>query len=713
MATTEISIGADISALRQELGKLDGISDKEARAMVNKLNKQMKRAEKASKKAAQASSRAWSKTGQGLKSMLSDVVPGFSALEGKIGTLTSSFGMAGPAVAVVTAGIAAYGAAAAAAAFGAFKLASAASAYVDEIGMMAKGTGLTMEEVAALSAASTALGTDFEKLRPGLGALVTKMGEFSRGSESAKEQFAGIADPMDHTTGKLKSTGQVLREVVLGFESIDDETEKATKRIALFGGEAAIVMASLEGGSAVMEEYADKADGMFSEQALASSAAMDKALSDISFATDRLVLVLGSELGPSVADVIMWMAEGVDTTIKYKNTIAELGAIVLAQLPGIDLLGQAFFGMESSGKNAADAWAAWNDESRDTTRTAEEVADKLRAQQEAAEKARAAAEKLRKEQQEEAAAAKARAAAEKAATAATKAQTAADREAAAVIKEKLAAGKEWASSIMQDYGTVYDMTAKAVESGKSAEVKALNEAQEKYEELSRIIQRRPEMAEQVSAAIVAVEGETSAKVTEIHTASAQEQSDMLTSTRDDLLSSTASTFGQLADMLASHGEQNKDAAMMAFRVSQAAALSEVAIHTSVAAMRAYRDLPPPANVIASGAYVALGAVQAGMIAAQSPPTFHSGGMIGASPDERLVTARAGEGVLTPQGVNAIGGPAGLAAANRGSAAPMQITVVQQYKHRAFGAFVQEDLKLSNSPLRQAIVGNVRVGHRRD
>ena len=118
-------------------------------------------------------------------------------------------------------------------------------------------------------------------------------------------------------------------------------------------------------------------------------------------------------------------------------------------------------------------------------------------------------------------------------------------------------------------------------------------------------------------------------------------------------------------------------------------------------------------MIASGAYVALGPVNAGLVAAQPPPTFDSGGMIGGAPDERLVTARAGEGVLTPQGLNAIGGPAGLAAANRGSAAPMQITVVQQYKHRAFGAFVQEDLKLRNSPLRQAIVGNVRVGHRRD
>ena len=182
----------------------------------------------------------------------------------------------------------------------------------------------------------------------------------------------------------------------------------------------------------------------------------------------------------------------------------------------------------------------------------------------------------------------------------------------------------------------------------------------------------------------------------------------------DLIGSLQSTASELSTRLAEEGsEEAKKAAIIAFNVAKAAGIGEIAIHTAVAAMRAYADLPPPANVIASASYVALGAVNAGLVAAQPPPSFHSGGMIGGAPDERLVTARAGEGVLTPQGVNAIGGPAGLAAANRGSAAPMQITVVQQYKHRAFGAFVQEDLKLSNSPLRQAIVGNVRVGHRRD
>ena len=76
----------------------------------------------------------------------------------------------------------------------------------------------------------------------------------------------------------------------------------------------------------------------------------------------------------------------------------------------------------------------------------------------------------------------------------------------------------------------------------------------------------------------------------------------------------------------------------------------------------------------------MGATQAGIVAAQEPPSFHLGGIVGSRPDERQITARAGEGVLTRQGVNAIGGESGLAAANRGQGG--QALIVQHvYKHK--------------------------------
>ena len=81
-----------------------------------------------------------------------------------------------------------------------------------------------------------------------------------------------------------------------------------------------------------------------------------------------------------------------------------------------------------------------------------------------------------------------------------------------------------------------------------------------------------------------------------------------------------------------------------------------------------------------------------------------------APDEVQINALKGEGVLTPTGVESIGGEEGLAAANRGESMGGQIVVVHQYQHRTFNAFIQDNLKIHNSPLRNALAAQ-RVGHR--
>ena len=87
----------------------------------------------------------------------------------------------------------------------------------------------------------------------------------------------------------------------------------------------------------------------------------------------------------------------------------------------------------------------------------------------------------------------------------------------------------------------------------------------------------------------------------------------------------------------------------------------------------------------------MGATQAGIVAAQEPPSFHLGGIVGSRPDERQITARAGEGVLTRQGVQAIGGEAGLAAANRGQGGgPMVVQMV--YRHKVLDAVLSDSVR---------------------
>ena len=112
-------------------------------------------------------------------------------------------------------------------------------------------------------------------------------------------------------------------------------------------------------------------------------------------------------------------------------------------------------------------------------------------------------------------------------------------------------------------------------------------------------------------------------------------------------------------------KETKAAAREMFYAQQNAAVASAIINGAIAVTRQYADLPLPAAIISSASIAALTAVEVATILSQKP-TFHRGGVIGADPSERNITARAGEGVLPRQGVAAIGGPAGLAEANRGA-----------------------------------------------
>jgi len=153
-----------------------------------------------------------------------------------------------------------------------------------------------------------------------------------------------------------------------------------------------------------------------------------------------------------------------------------------------------------------------------------------------------------------------------------------------------------------------------------------------------------------------------------------------------------------------------------FVLQKAAAIAQITIDAAVAAIKAYATLGPIGGPVAAAAIAGIAGLQAGIVASQDAPTYHVGGMIGSAgtaPDEVGITARRGEGVLTRQGVSAIGGPEALDAANNGAGSSGALTVVHQYKHRPFNAMIIDNLGMAGSPLRRAIRSSRgrRVGHR--
>ena len=142
-----------------------------------------------------------------------------------------------------------------------------------------------------------------------------------------------------------------------------------------------------------------------------------------------------------------------------------------------------------------------------------------------------------------------------------------------------------------------------------------------------------------------------------------------------IISQTTDGANAVSSLIKNVSGENKKAAMVAFRINQAAAISNIIMSTAEKIMQ----VAP--NPFAIAGVSALGAVQAGVVATQSPPEFHMGGVIDKGEDTRKITVLTGEAVLDRRTVQNLGGDAGIAALQRGEAptAP-EVIVMNPFKH---------------------------------
>ena len=133
-----------------------------------------------------------------------------------------------------------------------------------------------------------------------------------------------------------------------------------------------------------------------------------------------------------------------------------------------------------------------------------------------------------------------------------------------------------------------------------------------------------------------------------------------------------------ASLITTVSKKNKEAALIAYRVSQAAAVTEIIINTA-------KEISKVAsNPFAVAGVSALGALQLATVVATPPPEFHMGGMIKGD-DTKQITALEGEAVLDRRTVSRLGGEQGVNALQRGQNENNSVIVIQPFKH--FDRFV--------------------------
>ena len=152
----------------------------------------------------------------------------------------------------------------------------------------------------------------------------------------------------------------------------------------------------------------------------------------------------------------------------------------------------------------------------------------------------------------------------------------------------------------------------------------------------------------------------------------------------------------------------QETAVKMFKLEQVAAIGKAGMDAAMAItdIWAKHAANPVLAVGLTAAAATATGVQIAAIKSQSPPTFDIGGVVGSrARDSQPAMLRAGEGVLTAQGVGAIGGAAGVHAANRGAAGGSGVVALPVYNH--FGRFFSDELARPGAARRAMIAAGAR------
>ena len=613
---------------------------------------------------------------------------------------------------------AAFGAAAVGAAKAAFDLANASSQMVDEFALLTASTGLSTGTLLAMGQAAARSGGDLSTATTALKGFVGLAQDAATGSVEAADKFARLGVAVQNSDGTLRDMDRVLPEVLDAIKALPSETERAAAAVDVFGSRGASLAAALGDGSVALDAARAETAGFAAalEDAKESSAAMDASMAALNLQLDTAKVKLGSELTPAVTDAITVFGFLVEKSDDLEASLGSLkgafGSLKESAIVAAGPLGSLVALIESAAATlgiAADA--------------IEETEEAQKAANEAVQDAAEVGDQAVRIEEK-------RTTSTKKATEAKKEQAAAEREAEAVVRDQAAA-------------------LEAIE-------KAAHKAQlAQLDGIDQVIAKRDDELAKIDEMLAMTDGsaEAFAAAETLRAAANQEANDaILTSTletseliladiesnkeaqlaadaatiasakamRDDRLDAFSAVLAASQKVVSAVGDlQNqelqaqidntkkgsaarKELLLKQFEQEKGLALVHAAINTAMGVTAALGAAAPPVNFVLAGLTAAAGAITIGTISSKQAPTFHTGGTRFA-PDEVSATVLRNESVLTRTGTASAGGPEAVRRMNRGEAqAPVMVQM--RYKHRVFNTFVEDNLRLSGSPLSKAIGG---------
>jgi len=661
--TISISYEARTASLENSLKRIPGVTQEQAKKMAKNLDRELQKAEKHAQRASR--------------------------------NIGAEFKKAGKAVGMIAGGAAVAGAAVIA--FGQH-IADLANELTDA----STKTGIAIETLGGLRLAAAGSGVAFMKLESGLIKLTGSISDAAAGSGPAAEAFDQLGISATDAEGNLRSSDEVFNEIADTLSQVENQTLKNSLAMDIFGAKAGAALmqsGALDNMSAFNE--LSKEFGVNMEQAGEMAGTFQRAMAEVQLVlqgvgANMLMTATGAEglnnsifalsdaivfFGSIATDVIKaaqgafeFLSRSVEITLTYILGVARsIGAVFTGEFDKInDITTQTLFEVEQLSEPLTKGAEAVLDLGDSFEKANQKVADlrDLRGKilEQAEEEAKSAERRQKNAQrtaEDEKAAAKAAQERAKAEAEALKAREQAERDLLAAKTELEA------------------MTQASIQSQMSEEELQLMKFEaekERIMELGLIVQDQAA----VQAALDAKEAERAAYMHNQKMKQIQKEKELRMETLNIMINAASQTANALMTIQANTGAFTAQSAKRIFRLGQAAAVSDIAINTSVAITKAAAQLGPIGAGLATGALLASGAAQTAAVLSQPVPTYDMGGMIGnmdpLRPGERLVRAQAGEAILDEATVGRLGGEAGIDALQRGDTPGDRVIVISPFKH---------------------------------
>ena len=700
--SVEISLRANLSQMKKGLKELPGMTKKEAEQMVKALEGELKKSERAAKKAAKTNKRALKE----MKRQADKTAAAFRAMSKQLAT-----GAVAGGVAVV-----------------AFTqhLADLSNQIVDS----STKTGIATETLAGLRLAAEGSGLAFENLEAGLNKLPSQMLKVQQGSKGISKTFDRLGVSVEESKNgmlQLRDADAVLKDLFVSLNNVTSAEEKAALASEIFGRTAGPQLIQ-SGAIANMEKFVSfsKEFGISTGPQMVSAMAeyqrvSSAALQTVTGEAQRLMdTFTGSAEGGGMSAAIMRTTE---TFIFLSTVVSDVfkGIVSTVQFGG-SMAGAAIEGLRGNWSEAMialreDAQTAREegiDNMFDTLERGTQRINKFRTAVSETMKAGEAGaggaggagqddatEKAKKQQailkgNLELSAYTRELEAQSAKFAQSKLDLQLEelqgndqleeqvRRRAAAIDEELVALQEKEQALMGNLEIDFEnaeqekelnaLTAALIQREKDLEL-------EKHELFRSLTVDTSELELDYMDQLMAKDEEVNKSRIENREKLAEKERELLAlqqATSQLVLSSISDTATIALSIAEGSYEKNKGLVMTLFRVQQAAAIAQIGFNTSTAIMGAFDTYKQFAPIAIAG-IIATSAAQVAQVMTQKPPKLHTGGIVGGAPDEVPATLLSGEGVLSRETVQRIGGEEGLRDLEEGSQG-VKVIVMNPYKH---------------------------------